>query len=1286
MSNQQEQASSGGSRRARGPGQQATPQQQQQQQQTPPQQQQQQPQMMYSPSMQPMSMGPGQGYVGRPMAAGGEMMGSPAGGPSMPVGQPPRGYYNAYNNGYVQQYYGNQAPGAAGVQDGQAQPQAGLAPGTSPGVSPSFGPAQTGVPIVYQNSSNPYYMYPVQPYYQGAAAAGAPAAPAAAATEGAAATPSGASRPASKAAVPTRERKPLVIIDPKTQKAVEIKAKPAPAPAKAEAEAAPAPAEPKAEASKVEAPEAAAPTTPPPSDASESKSQPNVMYAAVQAKLIGEKGDSSAKTTESEAPSKSTETTKEESAPKAAAPAADSAPAPVAPAAPVAKTEAVPEVSQEERQRKEAEAKANAEEQLRLAEEKKKALEKEDQEAEQKRTVEDSKSKEEEDARRAEEEKVRKAAETMRRQAGGRSAFGAGGRENAPAGAGAGGPGARGSGSFRSGAFGGPAGPPLRNNLGGASLPNPDDKPFESSETNKVTYTVAELLEFKAANAEQPSELANVNFDIIQVQSSQRPGAAFGGAPGRGGFQGGGNPRAAGPPGNFRQPQQGGGGQQWVRGDRRNGGRQQQQANAANAGSALHVAPIQRSENAWRPKAAEDEYEATLKKVKGTLNKLTLEKFDSLANTLLEIKMTSLKLLNATIVAIFDKALSEPTFGELYADLCRVFVDHTNNKAWDFIQIVEKDGKFHWTKSENPEDISEDGYDTEEQAKAGANKFTEFKRILINKCQEEFQKEDQIKEAEELTKKVKESVLAEEAKTPMDEKKVRALKLELQEANLKRQKIKDKVLGNIKFIGELYKKKILTEKVMHNCIVKLLFQDSKTTDYVPEEEDLECLCNLLTKIGSTLDASKNEKTKQLVSRYFYQLEKIGKDKRIDARYRFMVVNLLDLRKDKWQPRREELKAKKIEDVHKDAQREEQQKSRQSVPMRGGGGNMRNNNSMGNQGGNQRRGWDNNNRGGNDRGGMHSQMGGNTGKRLGVAVGGQMSQGYKLGGGARPTGAVMQGGGGLRGSSRPVGGGVMRPGGSGGGGGLGQSSGIAKPSLLGSGQQGGQRGGNRFNPPARGPMRPGAGVSTRANVPASKPAAPAPTPMNPEKLANSVKFTFTEYVEMQMLDELLQTAKELIQKTGDQAKASFVKEGCSMILEKKDAERRYVPEALAELFKAKLLKTEDFIQYLNERLEFLNDELMDNPLAFKYYSNLFSKLIENKALKVADLKACTEKFAEEAPHQLPKFMAAIFSSIKADPEVAKIVKDQAETFKLQDLIGSKTDQASFISDNDLSELF
>ncbi len=57
------------------------------------------------------------------------------------------------------------------------------------------------------------------------------------------------------------------------------------------------------------------------------------------------------------------------------------------------------------------------------------------------------------------------------------------------------------------------------------------------------------------------------------------------------------------------------------------------------------------------------------KSVKGTLNKLTPEKFERLLQQLVDV-VTSAEILHTTISLVFESAVAQPTFVAMYADLC----------------------------------------------------------------------------------------------------------------------------------------------------------------------------------------------------------------------------------------------------------------------------------------------------------------------------------------------------------------------------------------------------------------------------------------------------------------------------------------------------------------------------------------------------------------------------------------------------------------------------------------
>ncbi|KAK2557629.1 Eukaryotic translation initiation factor 4 gamma 1, partial [Acropora cervicornis] len=124
--------------------------------------------------------------------------------------------------------------------------------------------------------------------------------------------------------------------------------------------------------------------------------------------------------------------------------------------------------------------------------------------------------------------------------------------------------------------------------------------------------------------------------------------------------------------------------------------------------------------------------------------------------------------------------------------------------------------------------------------KDGRKKDISFRKILLNRCQKEFKKENSIE------KTINEK-LADLVNQGLKEEELQKRKIDLQDQV---HQAKRRTLGNIQFIGELFKLKMLTESIMHDCAVELLRRN--------DEESFECLCKLLITIGKDLDHKKGK--------------------------------------------------------------------------------------------------------------------------------------------------------------------------------------------------------------------------------------------------------------------------------------------------------------------------------------------------------------------------------------------------------------------------------------------
>ncbi|CAG9459982.1 unnamed protein product [Pedinophyceae sp. YPF-701] len=310
------------------------------------------------------------------------------------------------------------------------------------------------------------------------------------------------------------------------------------------------------------------------------------------------------------------------------------------------------------------------------------------------------------------------------------------------------------------------------------------------------------------------------------------------------------------------------------------------------------------------------EEEKRQKTFKSLLNKLTPDNFEKLLDKILNVEMPQKVTLVGLVDQIFDKALTETTFSDLYAQLCERAFGSGRLPQWE-----DEEGK------------------------------TDFRRVLLNKCQDEFMKgakamfdHEHMEHRPKDGKDDKDDKAADEDKGD-DEGKTDAEKsakelelekrrkeLEIEQANLKARR---RMFGNIQFIGHLYKRKMLIDKIMHECVRQLLRNPTN-----PEPEDVEALCKLLSTIGSDFDTKERA---QAVDVYFNRMKQMREVEALDSRIKFMLQDVIEMRARGWQMRRAVEGPKKIADIHRAAAMEQRTPrggprgfDSRGPPMRGGG--------------------------------------------------------------------------------------------------------------------------------------------------------------------------------------------------------------------------------------------------------------------------------------------------------------------------------------------------------------
>ncbi|XP_072034975.1 eukaryotic translation initiation factor 4 gamma 2-like [Amphiura filiformis] len=167
-----------------------------------------------------------------------------------------------------------------------------------------------------------------------------------------------------------------------------------------------------------------------------------------------------------------------------------------------------------------------------------------------------------------------------------------------------------------------------------------------------------------------------------------------------------------------------------------------------------------------------------------------------------------------------------------------------------------------------------------------------FRRLLINKCQDEFENRSRAFAAYEVKRIL----------TPEEEEQRNTAKL--------------KMLGNIQFIGELGNLEMLHESILYKCIKQLL--DKRGSETLREKaEDLECLCKIMNTVGRRLD---HDKAKIWMNQYFHRMERFSENFQLPSRIRFMLQDCIELRNNNWISRRTKSDhgPRTIRQIHQDA--------------------------------------------------------------------------------------------------------------------------------------------------------------------------------------------------------------------------------------------------------------------------------------------------------------------------------------------------------------------------------
>ena len=255
------------------------------------------------------------------------------------------------------------------------------------------------------------------------------------------------------------------------------------------------------------------------------------------------------------------------------------------------------------------------------------------------------------------------------------------------------------------------------------------------------------------------------------------------------------------------------------------------------------------------------------RQVMSLLNKITVDSFGQITNQIAEIEILQPWQMDVVIGLIFDKAVVEHSYSEMYAEMCKKL-----RNTWPELTGVDQE--------------------------TGQSVPVTFARAIIEKCQCEF---DNMPESLDAT-----------------ETDIAKVKGNAEDLEMLLQKRKERVLGNMKFIAQLFLMGILSSRVIRSVVNQLFFRPDH-----PEEHYIECVGILIHNIGSVI--METDRGRDYVEQFVERLQDLCARDDYGKRIKFMMQDEIDAAEAGWAGRHAGSRlvsaAKSKEAVRKDAQSE-----------------------------------------------------------------------------------------------------------------------------------------------------------------------------------------------------------------------------------------------------------------------------------------------------------------------------------------------------------------------------